>query len=59
MLWFGCGAHTNRTRRADMTAHAESSRRCYDDLAHALDEQLELQPTRETRIMYRQLLGQA
>jgi hypothetical protein len=23
MLWFGCGAHTNRTRPADMTAHAE------------------------------------
>jgi len=26
--------------------------------AHALDEQLGLQPTRETRVMYRQLLGQ-
>jgi hypothetical protein len=32
--------------------------RRYDELAHALDEQLGLQPTRETRIVYRQLLGQ-
>ncbi len=30
----------------------------YDDLTHALDEQLGLQPTRETRLMYRQLFGQ-
>ncbi len=30
----------------------------YDELAHALDQELGLQPTRETRIMYRQLLGQ-
>jgi hypothetical protein len=30
--------------------------RRYDDLAHALDEQLGLQPTREP---YRQLLGQS
>jgi DNA-binding SARP family transcriptional activator len=36
----------------------ESITRRYDDLAHALDEQLGLQPTRETRVMYRQLLGQ-
>jgi DNA-binding SARP family transcriptional activator len=36
----------------------ESITRRYDDLAHALDEQLGLQPTRETRAMYRQLLGQ-
>jgi hypothetical protein len=28
------------------------------DLTHALDEQLGLQPTRETRVMYRQILGQ-
>jgi DNA-binding SARP family transcriptional activator len=37
----------------------ESITKRYDDLAHALDEQLGLQPTRETRVMYRQLLGQA
>jgi DNA-binding SARP family transcriptional activator len=36
----------------------ESITRRYDELAHALDEQLGLQPTRETRVMYRQLLGQ-
>jgi DNA-binding SARP family transcriptional activator len=37
----------------------ESITRRYDELAHALDEQLGLQPTRETRVMYRQLLGKA
>jgi two-component SAPR family response regulator len=37
----------------------ESITRRYDELAHALDEQLGLQPTRETRVMYRQLLGQS
>lgn len=37
----------------------ESITRRYDDLAHALDEQLGLQPTRETRVMYWQLLGQS
>jgi DNA-binding SARP family transcriptional activator len=36
----------------------ESITRRYDELVHALDEQLGLQPTRETRVMYRQLLGQ-
>lgn len=36
----------------------ESITRRYDELAHALDEQLGLQPTRETRAIYRQLLGQ-
>ncbi len=36
----------------------ESITRRYDELANALDEQLGLQPTRETRAMYRQLLGQ-
>lgn len=30
----------------------------YDDLAKALDQELGLQPTRETRVMYRDLLGQ-
>lgn len=37
----------------------ESITRRYDDLTKALDEQLGLQPTRETRVMYRELLGQA
>lgn len=36
----------------------ESITRRYDDLAHALDQQLGLRPTRETRVMYRELLGQ-
>lgn len=31
----------------------------YDALAHILDEQLGLEPSHETRMMYRQLLGQA
>jgi DNA-binding SARP family transcriptional activator len=30
----------------------------YDALAHLLDEQLGLQPSQDTRMMYRQLLGQ-
>ena len=37
----------------------ESITKRYDDFAHALDERLGLQPTRETRAMYRQLLGRA
>ncbi|MGH2879247.1 MAG: bacterial transcriptional activator domain-containing protein [Solirubrobacteraceae bacterium] len=36
----------------------ESITRRYDQLTRALDEQLGLQPTRETRVMYRELLGQ-
>jgi DNA-binding SARP family transcriptional activator len=36
----------------------ESITRRYDDLAKALDQELGLQPTRETRVMYRELLGQ-
>ena len=36
----------------------ESITKRYDDLTHALDHQLGIQPTRETRLMYRQLLGQ-
>lgn len=36
----------------------ESITRRYDDLTYALDRELGLQPTRETRAMYRQLLGQ-
>ncbi len=37
---------------SDITKH-------YDALAHILDEQLGLEPSHETRMMYRQLLGQA
>ena len=37
----------------------ESITRCYNELAKALDEQLGLQPTRETRVMYREPLGQS
>lgn len=55
--------HEASWRLALQAEHAlgmrESITRRYDDLAHALDEQLGLQPTRETRVMYRQLLGQA
>lgn len=55
--------HEASWRLALQAEHAlglrESITRRYDELAHALDEQLGLQPTRETRIMYRQLLGQS
>ncbi len=37
----------------------ESITKRYDELTRALDEQLGLEPTRETRVVYRQLLGQA
>lgn len=36
----------------------ESITRRYDELTRSLDEQLGLEPARETRLMYRQLLGQ-
>jgi DNA-binding SARP family transcriptional activator len=36
----------------------ESITRRYDDLTRSLDEQLGLEPARETRVIYRQLLGQ-
>jgi DNA-binding SARP family transcriptional activator len=36
----------------------ESIARRYDELARSLDEQLGLEPARETRLIYRQLLGQ-
>jgi DNA-binding SARP family transcriptional activator len=36
----------------------ESITRRYDELTRSLDEQLGLEPTRETRVFYRQLLGQ-
>jgi DNA-binding SARP family transcriptional activator len=55
--------HEASWRLALQAEHAlglrESITKRYDDLAHALDEQLGLQPTRETRLMYRQLLGQS
>jgi DNA-binding SARP family transcriptional activator len=37
----------------------ESITRRYDELTRSLDEQLGLEPARETRLVYRQLLGQA
>lgn len=37
----------------------QSITRRYDQLARNLDQQLGLQPTRETKLLYRQLLGQA
>jgi two-component SAPR family response regulator len=55
--------HEASWRLALQAEHAlgmrKSITRRYDDLARALDEQLGLQPTRETRAMYRQLLGQS
>jgi DNA-binding SARP family transcriptional activator len=36
----------------------ESITRRYDELTRSLDEQLGLEPARETRVIYRQLLGQ-
>ncbi len=57
------GLHEPSWRLALQAEHAlglrESITRRYDALADALDEQLGLQPTRETRVMYRQLLGQS
>jgi Bacterial transcriptional activator domain len=54
--------HEASWRLALQAEHAlglrESITKRYDDLTQALDEQLGLQPTRKTRIMYRQLLGQ-
>jgi DNA-binding SARP family transcriptional activator len=54
--------HEPSWRLALQAEHAlglrESLTKRYDDLTLALDEQLGLQPTRETRVMYRQLLGQ-
>jgi two-component SAPR family response regulator len=55
--------HEASWRLALQAEHAlglrESLTRRYNELAHALDQELGLQPTRETRVMYRQLLGQA
>jgi DNA-binding SARP family transcriptional activator len=54
--------HEPSWRLALQAEHAlglrESITRRYDDLTRSLDEQLGLEPARETRVMYRQLLGQ-
>jgi DNA-binding SARP family transcriptional activator len=54
--------HEASWRLALQAEHAlgmrESITRRYDELVHALDQQLGLQPSRETRVIYRQLLGQ-
>lgn len=55
--------HEPSWRLALQAEHAlglrESITRRYDELARELDEQLGLEPARETRLIYRQLLGQA
>lgn len=54
--------HEPSWRLALQAEHAlglrESITRRYDELTHSLDEQLGLEPARETRLIYRQLLGQ-
>lgn len=54
--------HEPSWRLALQAEHAlglrESITRRYGDLTRSLDEQLGLEPTRETRLVYRQLLGQ-
>ncbi len=56
------GLHEPSWRLALQAEHAlglrESITRRYDALARELDEQLGLEPTRETRVIYRQLLAQ-
>jgi DNA-binding SARP family transcriptional activator len=56
------GLHEASWRLALQAEHAlglrESITRRYDELTRALDEQLGLEPTRETRVVYRQLLAQ-
>lgn len=56
------GLHEPSWRLALQAEHAlglrESITRRYDELARELDEQLGLEPTRETRVIYRQLLAQ-
>jgi DNA-binding SARP family transcriptional activator len=55
--------HEPSWRLALQAEHAlglrESITRRYDDPTRSLDEQLGLEPARETRVMYRQLLGQS
>ncbi|MHB8242225.1 MAG: AfsR/SARP family transcriptional regulator [Solirubrobacteraceae bacterium] len=56
------GLHEPSWRLALEAEHAlglrESITRRYADLSRSLDEQLGLEPTRETRVIYRRLLGQ-
>ena len=56
------GLHESSWRLALQAEHAlglrESITRRYDELTRSLDEQLGLEPARETRLVYRQLLGQ-
>lgn len=55
--------HEPSWRLALQAEHAlglrESITRRYNELTRSLDEQLGLEPARETRLVYRQLLGQA
>lgn len=55
--------HEASWRLALQAKHAlglrESITRRYDELTRSLYEQIGLEPTRETRLMYRQLLGQS
>jgi DNA-binding SARP family transcriptional activator len=57
------GLHEPSWRLALQAEHSlglrESITRRYDELARSLDEQLGLEPARETRVIYRQLLGQS
>jgi two-component SAPR family response regulator len=56
------GLHESSWRLALQAEHSlglrESITRRYDELTRSLDEQLGLEPARETRLVYRQLLGQ-
>lgn len=56
------GLHEPSWRVALQAEHSlglrESITRRYDELARSLDDQLGLEPARETRLVYRQLLGQ-
>lgn len=58
----GCLVHEPSWRLALQAEHAlgprESITGRYDELARSLDEQLDLEPARETRLVYQQLLGQ-
>jgi DNA-binding SARP family transcriptional activator len=57
------GLHEPSWRLALQAEHSlglrESITRRYDELTRSLDEQLGLEPARETRVIYRQLLGQS
>ncbi len=57
------GLHEPSWRLALQAEHSlglrESITRRYDELTRSLDEQLGLEPARETKVIYRQLLGQA